>query len=646
MLKEDLNILIVDDDLTIGKALKEAFTRAGFKATHVTKPDEALSISKLQPIHAAVNDCMLPKMNGRMLAKKLLDEATAEMPVFLMSGIYKDKNFAREAQKETGAVGFLTKPFDMKELVGSIEAKLEPLIDVQLAPMQALLTKETLSHKERIKAVNAASEVHGFDLPWIFSLLMHPRVNGHLNILTPDGGVCGVGFQKGNIVQVNQKDAKSYFGVLMIEYGFITQEEIEAVMKDETNRKKMGERLVEANVLSPHAIQIVMAEQQGIRLSKTIAETAVKVNFIESDEMREDAMIDRTAFTDLLNEWLLSKLTQPWLKSFYMSWLRYNITKAPDFDTNHHLYQTTVLQRSPKLVDLLLSAKSLEHALADSKFPEDHFYSGLHALLVSRQIRFGELIKGAIDSGSQRKRLEKLYIDLEKRNYFERLGVVPNAKEADIKRAFHDLAKILHPDKLSPETPADIRELTKKCFSLISMAHDTLSDPDKKATYLLELEKGRAENILEAERLTQSARGLLTKGDYKKAREQMTEAIALCPPTAEARLISMWARLKVASTERNPNLINQVRDELGQIPPEDRHNPIFYFVKGLQLRLNGDEDQAQKSLAHAVSLDPNFIDAKRELNLMKMDKPGAPSGDIFRGDLKDVVGNLFAKKKK
>ncbi|HVK62094.1 MAG TPA: response regulator [Bdellovibrionales bacterium] len=645
MQKEEINILIVDDDAAIGKAMKEAFSKAGFKATHVTKPDDALAMTKLQPVHAAVIDCMLPKMNGRQLAKKLREQG--DLPVLLISGIYKDKNFAREAIQETGAIGFFTKPFELPDIINTLEGKLVHLIDAQLAPMQTLLTKDTASHKERIRMLNETGEIHAFELPMVFSLLMHPRVNGHLNIVTADGEVCGVGFHKGNIVQVNQKDAKSYFGILMVERGFITQDEIEEVMKVTGKTKKMGERLVEANVLSPHAIQIVMAEQQGLRLSKTVAETSVKINFLEDDEIREDAVIDRSTFTDLLNDWLTSKLSVVWLKSYYRTWTRYNLKPGPEYSPTARCLTIPVIERVPGLAEKLLEAPTLEQALTDLAAPEEQVYPALHALLVSRYLRFGEATGNAGDAAMQKKRLSKLYLDLEKQNYFERLGLSPKAKDVEIKRAYHDVAKVLHPDKLARDTTADVRELTKQCFAFITVAHETLSDPTKKTEYIRELEQGRAEFVLQAEQLTQSARPLLTKGDFKKAREMMAEAVSLCPPTSEARLLHMWAKLKAAAANDTIRIAAEVRDELALIPPEDRHIPVFYLVKGLQLRATGDMANARKNFEHAMSLDPDFIDAKREMTALKSSGSGGDGKpvDLLKGDLKDVVGMLFKKKR-
>jgi CheY-like chemotaxis protein/curved DNA-binding protein CbpA len=644
MQRDEINILIIDDDAALGKVLKETFTRAGFKATHAMKPDEALSIIKLQSFHAAIIDCMLPKMNGRLLAKKIREELHAEFPILLMSGIYKDKSYAREAMQETGAKGFLSKPFELKDMLSAVEQQLEGLVDAPLAPMQSLLTKETISHKERIKAINDANEVHGFDLPWIFSLLLHPRVNGHLNIITPDGEVCGIGVQAGNIVQVNQKDSKSYFGVLMVEYGFVSQEDLDAVMKVTGKTKKMGERLVEANVLSPHAIQIVMAEQQGLRLSRTISNDSVKVNFIESDEIREDAVTNRTNFTELLNEWMISKIKVDWLKAYYLPWMRFNVKQGPDYSPTHRVFTIPVVQRAPQIAEYLLGKQTLEQALADTTFTEEVFYPALHALIVSRVVRFGEPVH-VTDNSSQKKRLSRLLIDLEKQNYFERLNILPKSKDADVKRSYHDLAKILHPDKLPADTAPEIRDLTKKCFALITTAYDVVSDPEKKAAYLLEKEKGRAESILQAEQLMEDARRLLTKGDFKKAHEAMEKAVSLAPPTTEARLLHMWSRLKTAP--EGSLIPTQIRDELTQIAPEDRHSPTYYFVRGVMMRMTGEFENAKKNLQHAVSLDPDFIDARREIMLVGSSQNADSNKpvDLLRGDLKDVVGLLFKKKK-
>jgi len=647
MQKEDVHILIVDDDATLGKSLSEALTRQGLKATHIAKPDEVLKFIKLQAIQLAIVDCMLPKMNGRDLTKAMRQayksDTGRDLPVILMSGIYKDRAFAREATQQTGAINFMTKPFELKELFAEVNKVIQPLLDPPLVRLQQFLMMGDLSPKERIACVDEADTVHGFDLPWIFSLLMHKNISGHLNIISADGDVAGVGFQDGAIVQVYQEDLKSYFGVLLVEHGCMTQSELDDFMKN-AGGKKLGERLVESNLISPHMIEIVMAEQQGIRLSSTIANTSVKVNFIESDEMRVNSVIDRSTLIDLINEWLTSKFTDDWLKSYYVPWQAHGVKQGAEWASTHRVFSTAAIQRVPDVAKVLLASPSLDAAQIALKVDDARFYRAVHALVVSRVVRFSETAaKGDYDA--QRNRLKKLNETLAAQNYFERLGVSQKAKDSEFKRAYFELAKVLHPDKLPQDAPADVRDLTKQTFEKISAAYNALTDAKSKEQYIKELEKGDAESQLQAESLSEQARTLLTKGDIKKAREALEQAIKLAPPRSETKLLHIWARLKTQGAAREPGLLTAINEELGGIPPEDRHNALFFFVRGIFMATNGDLDGARRNFDHVLNQNPDFIEARRELQLLAQAEQSTKTVNLFSGDLKDVVGMLFKKKK-
>jgi molecular chaperone DnaJ len=63
------------------------------------------------------------------------------------------------------------------------------------------------------------------------------------------------------------------------------------------------------------------------------------------------------------------------------------------------------------------------------------------------------------------------------RDYYEILGVSPDAGEADIKKAFRALAMQYHPDRNQGDKVAEDR------FKEINEAYAVLSDPDKRAHY-------------------------------------------------------------------------------------------------------------------------------------------------------------------
>ena len=62
------------------------------------------------------------------------------------------------------------------------------------------------------------------------------------------------------------------------------------------------------------------------------------------------------------------------------------------------------------------------------------------------------------------------------RSYYDVLGVVPNASQDDIKRAYRRLAKAYHPD-VNRDPDADAR------FKEINEANQILSAPDRRAQY-------------------------------------------------------------------------------------------------------------------------------------------------------------------
>ena len=69
-------------------------------------------------------------------------------------------------------------------------------------------------------------------------------------------------------------------------------------------------------------------------------------------------------------------------------------------------------------------------------------------------------------------------------NCYELLGVSPSANNAELRKAFHQLSKRLHPDTTS--MPSD--EATKQ-FQNVCEAYDLLSDPVLRANYDLSIEK-------------------------------------------------------------------------------------------------------------------------------------------------------------
>ena len=72
-------------------------------------------------------------------------------------------------------------------------------------------------------------------------------------------------------------------------------------------------------------------------------------------------------------------------------------------------------------------------------------------------------------------------------NFYELLGVSPSANNAELRKAFRQLSKLLHPDTTSLP-----REEATRQFQNVCEAYDLLCDPVLRANYDLSLKKGNS----------------------------------------------------------------------------------------------------------------------------------------------------------
>jgi two-component system response regulator MprA len=107
-------VLIVDDDTALLSALQLALSRRGFRVNTASEPGEAVDLIERQPdIDLVVLDVMMPGMDGVTLCKLLRSHTS--VPVLMLSA--RDAVADRIAGLTAGADDYLTKPFDLDELV-------------------------------------------------------------------------------------------------------------------------------------------------------------------------------------------------------------------------------------------------------------------------------------------------------------------------------------------------------------------------------------------------------------------------------------------------------------------------------------------------------------------------------------------------
>lgn len=114
-----MEILVIEDDRTIGKALVQGFTEAGHYCEWTTDGAAGAAMAARQQADAIVLDLMLPGMSGLDLLRQLRS-AGVESPVIVLTA--RGTVEERVTGLEAGADDYLVKPFAFAELLARIMA--------------------------------------------------------------------------------------------------------------------------------------------------------------------------------------------------------------------------------------------------------------------------------------------------------------------------------------------------------------------------------------------------------------------------------------------------------------------------------------------------------------------------------------------
>lgn len=106
-------LLIIEDDNNINNMICEAFKKADFECTQAFSGTEGLLYVRAMDFDLVILDLMLPGMKGEDVIVKIKEEKA--IPVIIVSA--KDSIDSKIELLTSGADDYLTKPFDIRELI-------------------------------------------------------------------------------------------------------------------------------------------------------------------------------------------------------------------------------------------------------------------------------------------------------------------------------------------------------------------------------------------------------------------------------------------------------------------------------------------------------------------------------------------------
>lgn len=115
---DNLQVLIVEDDIDLAKAIIEYFDLEGIGCDHASNGVLGLQLTRAHHYDAIILDLNLPKMNGLEVCKGMR-ALGIDTPVLMLTA--KDTVDDKVAGFSIGADDYLVKPFAMEELIIRIQ---------------------------------------------------------------------------------------------------------------------------------------------------------------------------------------------------------------------------------------------------------------------------------------------------------------------------------------------------------------------------------------------------------------------------------------------------------------------------------------------------------------------------------------------
>ena len=116
----DARILVIEDDASIRELTERGLRAAGFEVTTAATGDDGLGRFRADRPDAVVLDVMLPGMDGLEVCKAI--RAASAVPVVMLTA--RSETLDVVVGLESGADDYVTKPFEMPELIARVRASL------------------------------------------------------------------------------------------------------------------------------------------------------------------------------------------------------------------------------------------------------------------------------------------------------------------------------------------------------------------------------------------------------------------------------------------------------------------------------------------------------------------------------------------
>jgi curved DNA-binding protein CbpA/CheY-like chemotaxis protein len=609
-------------------------------------------------------DILLPKRDGFEVLEAIRKEGNgrSQIPVLMLSGCRITPAYQDRADRFR-ADALLTKPVPLKEILELVSKRIEASaqstrsrprpaaptgkkqsLPVAKKPSAPVANKESAKvAKKQVGSMRLSGSFHEVPFPALLHHIHGLRATGVLQLQSGKKKKL-LQIDKGHPVAVRSNLVNECLGNLLLSTGTITSD----VLGESIHRMNMGEGpqgqiLVAMHMLDEADLAAALRNQAEEKLFEIFSWRKGSFHFKKGARLRDaNALFLKSSPANLIMNGVRSRLRMEDVDAF----LRERAARYPARGEGpFYRFQDISLDvPEEELLNGLDGAVQLGDLLTRDQATLRALYGLITLELIELRSTPSRTRTAPPRPGRERRRTaapeprrrsddhadEGLRVELAEMaenlrgcDYFGILGVPTNATAEEISQAYVDLAKRTHPDRFSGAS-GPVRHLAEEIFGQISKAHETLSDRDRRLEYIRDrgnrardqqdLEEGQ--RALKAELEFQKGVVSLRKKSYPQAAAHFEAAVNLYPEEGEYHAYRGWAHYL-----EDPDAPGRIKEALEHILRGRKLAPARekpYLFLGRLYKAADRVKIAEKMFTRAVQLNPDCVDALRELRLLNM----------------------------
>ena len=605
-----MKALILEDNKSLAESLRSLLVKQGLEARFKFNWEQAEPLIKTNHFDIIVLDILLPDIKGFDVLK-ILSEKNIQSKIALISGFTnKQQVFANIPEKLKKNCRFFKKPIDEKAFVEFIKEEKESL-HYGANPLIGSLFEKSAPSQPLSFYFPQNEKLNSKDLVSIVFFAHLKEFTGELKIKINDSSN-SIHFFKGRITRAVSHSKKSFLGELLVEHGLSLQEDIELLLEQKDINKRIGEQLVDKELLSPHMLSFILKEQVKIRLSEFMSQSNFKLKISEAQAMdimsRAEIDFNNLDFIEWLADSIQTELDFQFLDSFYFQIQDSLVYKSSRLNA-------VSIHQKKYLKEYNAFFRSLKEGLSVKELIK----SGQDISL----IYFGLLTKSIylkLDSRSLKAPALETFLDdilrKDSKDIFQILNLPEQADREEIDTKYKRVMRKIHPDSLPENVSPAVKKKAERAVLKVMESYDPVKDERRRKEYIADKSKDQFLKVID-----QYEKGLtkIKEEDYKTAYSLFLNIKGHSQAPGNAFLYLLWAQMKQPDFNlfKNKEEAVQIQKALHACPISLRTSSLFWHVKGLFYLKTKQYEKAKELFTKALLVQKDFSAAKKELIVVR-----------------------------